>query len=151
MNLESMLRIQGVPYEKHSHPTTYTAQALAEVEHVSGYAVAKPVVVKGATGFTMCVLPAPRHLNLERVAAALGEPSVRLATETEMANLFPDCELGAEPPIGALFGLATLADPQLQEDDYLIMQAGTHSEAIKLHRKSWERLCQPLVVPITTG
>ena len=149
MKLEAFLQQQGVGYEKHTHPTTYTAQALAHAEHVSGYLVAKPVIVKGSAGFVMCVLPAPKQLDLQRVAEVLREPDLRLATEAEMAELFPDCELGAEPPIGTMFDMKTIMDSCLQKDESLVMQAGTHTEAIKIPRADWESLCNPVAAPIT--
>ncbi len=151
MKLESFLLERGVEFEKHSHPKTYTAQGLAHEEHVSGYMVAKPVIVKSTEGFTMCVLPAPKHVSLERVAAVLKDSDVRLATESEMADLFPDCELGAEPPVGSLFGLRTVMDESLKEDEYLVMQAGTHSEAVKLRRDDWEKLCEPATAQISAS
>ncbi len=151
MKLESLLEEQGIHYEKHAHPTAYTAQRLADAEHVTGYMVAKPVIVKAESGFTMCVLPAPKHLDLRRVADALHEHEVQLASEAEMAELFPDCELGAEPPVGSMFHLTTVMDPMLEDDEFLIMQAGTHREAIKMRRDDWEALCDPIVAPITTG
>lgn len=148
MNLEDLLKEKGITYERHSHTKTYTAQDLAHQEHVSGYMVAKPVVVKGASGFTMCVVPAPAHLSLKRVAEVLREADVRLATEAEMIKLFPDCELGAEPPVGSLFGLKTIMDSRLTADQDIIMQAGTHTDSIKLRRADWEGLCHPLVADI---
>ena len=151
MKLEALLKDRGIDYEKHSHAKTYTAQRLAHEEGVSGYMVAKPVVVKGASDFTMCVVQAPKHLDLQRVGEVLKEPKVRLATEAEMADLFPDCELGAEPPVGVLFGMKTIMDTQLQEDEFLVMQAGSHTEAIKMDRKDWERLCQPVVASIAAS
>lgn len=150
MKIEEFLSERGITYEKHRHASAYTAQGLAHAEHVSGYMVAKPVIVRGEKGFTMCVLPAPKHLDLARVADALAEDEVRLATETEMAELFPDCELGAEPPIGSMFGMKTLMDPQLEEDTYVIIQAGSHTESIKIRRAEWERLCNPAVAPIAS-
>ena len=69
----------------------------------------------------------------------------------KMAELFPDCELGAEPPVGAMFGMKTVMDKQLMDDDVLVMQAGTHTEAIEMSRADWERICNPIVAPITTG
>lgn len=151
MDLESFLQQHGIAFEKHDHPTAYTAQELAHEEHVSGYLVAKPVIVKGQKGFTMCVLPAPKQLDLDRAAKLLQEQELRLATESEMAEQFPGCELGAEPPMGILFGLKTLMDEQLQQVDHLVMQAGTHTEAIKVGRVDWERACQPVVAPIAAG
>ena len=151
MKFVDYLRENGVEFETDTHTRTYTAQGLAHAEHVSGYKVAKPVVVKCTKGFAMCVLPAPKHVDLERVADVLGEKDVRLATEPEMAELFPDCELGAEPPVGEMFGMATLMDSLLQEDDYLIMQAGSHTEAVKIRRADWQRLCKPKVATIATS
>lgn len=149
MDLGTYLEERGVGFERHMHPITYTAQALANVEHVTGYMVAKPVVVKGTRGFAMCVVPAPRHVDPQRVADALGDQGVRLATEAEMSQLFPDCELGAEPPIGALFGLPTIMDARLREDEYLVMQAGTHRHSIKLRRADYERVARPMTAAIT--
>ena len=151
MRLESLLEEQRIDFEKHTHTPTYTAQRLADAEHISGYLVAKPVVVKGAAGYTMCVLAAPKRVDLKRVADVLGEPSVRLASESEMTSLFPDCEIGAEPPVGALFGMKTIMDVQLKQDEYLVMQAGTHTDAVKLRRADWERLCAPVVAAIAAG
>ena len=151
MKLETLLEEQGIHYEKHTHATTYTAQRLADAEHVSGYMVAKPVIVKSESGYAMCVLPAPKHVDLRRVAEALHEREVELASEAEMAELFPDCELGAEPPVGSMFHLMTIMDPQLEDDEYVVMQAGTHREAIRMRREDWEALCDPIVAPITTG
>jgi Ala-tRNA(Pro) deacylase len=148
MKVEEFLQSQGVEFEKHAHPTTYTAQGLAHAEHVSGYEVAKPVVVRGKEKFAMCVLPAPNHLDRTRVARALHEDSVRLATEAEMVDLFPDCELGAEPPIGSMFGMSTVMDAHLIDDDYVIMQAGTHRDAVRVRREDWQRVCDPIVADI---
>ena len=63
MKLGTFLQEKGVGYERHEHTVTYTSQQLAQAEHVPGYVVAKPVIVKGAAGFAMCVLPAPKHLE----------------------------------------------------------------------------------------
>jgi Ala-tRNA(Pro) deacylase len=148
MKLESFLKENGIDYEKHTHVKTYTAQGLAHEEHVSGYMVAKPVIVKGGSGFAMCVLSAPQHLDLRLAAEALGESKVQLATEAEMAEVFKDCELGAEPPVGSMFGLKTVMDETLQEDEFLVMQSGAHTESIKLRREDWEKLCDPIVASI---
>jgi Ala-tRNA(Pro) deacylase len=106
------------------------------------------VVVKGDLGFAMCVVPACKRLDLTLVAEVLQSVDVRLATELEMTRLFPECELGAEPPIGALFGLKTIVDSRLHEQDYVIMQAGSHTSALEIRRSDWERLCNPIVAEI---
>ena len=145
MQLESVLRDRDIQYEMHCHRPTYTAQQLAQVERVPGRMVAKPVIVKGRSGFAMCVLPAPRHLDMRRVAEVLEDSEVRLAMESEMQGLFPDCELGAEPAIGSLYGLRTIIDRRMEDDDYVITPAGTHDECVKMRREDWERLCNAVV------
>ena len=148
MKFEQLLQERGIGYEKHKHKLTYTAQRLAAEEHVSGYDVAKPVVVKSGQGFTMCVLPACLRLDLQRAADVLKEPEVHLATEADMGELFGDCDLGAEPPVGSLFGMKTIADERLCEHEYLTMQSGSHTEAVRLRRQDWEKLAEPTFATI---
>jgi Ala-tRNA(Pro) deacylase len=148
MNFETLLENCHIPFEKHTHRRTLTAQGLAAAEGVSGYMVAKPVVVKGDSGYAMCVVPAPRHVDLKRLADLLHDPSLRLARESEMRELFPACEVGAEPPVGCLFGLKTIMDTQLRQDAYLVMQSGRHTESIRIRRQDFERICNPRVAPI---
>ena len=151
MKFETLLQQRKIDYVEHIHPKTYTAQGLAHEEHISGYIVAKPVIVKAGESFAMCVLPAPKHVDLNRVANLLHQPDVRLATESEMIRLFPDCELGAEPPVGPLYNMKTIMDSALKDDDELVMQAGTHTESIRMRREDWERLAEPVVGFIATG
>jgi Ala-tRNA(Pro) deacylase len=148
MQLESLLQNHNIPYEMHRHPPTYTAQQLAQVEHVPGRMVAKPVIVKGRSGFCMCVLPAPKHLDMNRLGQVMGDTDVRLAMESELANLFPDCELGAEPAIGSIYGIPTIIDERLEDDEYVFTSAGTHENCIKLRREDWSRLCNAVVANI---
>jgi Ala-tRNA(Pro) deacylase len=148
MKLATLLERHHVPFERTIHPAAYTAQALAAEEHVSGYRVAKPVVVRTGAGFVMCALPACAKLDLDAVARVLKHAEVRLATESEMAGMFPDCELGAEPPVGDLFGMETIIDDSLQDQDYLVFQAGSHTEAVKVRRTDYLEIAHPRVASI---
>jgi len=145
MTLEAYLREQNVPFETLVHPAMYTAQGLAAEEHVPGMSVAKPVVVKAGDRFVMCVLPACCRVDLDRVAELLHVERAELASESEMARLFGDCELGAEPPFGGLYGLSMLMDESLRGSEQIVFQAGSHTRAIKMNRSDYERLTQPQV------
>ncbi len=145
MNVEEFLREQKIPFEKSSHPATYTAQGLAAEEHVPGMDVAKPVIVKAGDRFFMCVLPACCRLDLDRVADVLNVEKAELASESEMASLFGDCELGAEPPFGKLYGLATFMDESLRGGEKIVFQAGSHTESLRMRRADYEKLAQPTV------
>lgn len=150
MNIARVLETQGIPYQKNFHEPVFTAQSLAVAEHVSGYMVAKPVIVKGKEGYAMCVVPAPMHLDLVRAGRVLNDPDLRLASEDELTGLFPECEPGAEPPIGSLFRLRTVIDKHLRDSPVVIMQAGTHSESIRLREEDWEKLCRPIIAAIAS-
>ena len=89
--LQSYLDTNKIPYEVVSHPKAYTAQDVAQTLDVSGDLVAKVVVVKADQYFVMTVLPSTWRLDLKRLRDVLEARDIRLATEAECANLFPDC------------------------------------------------------------
>lgn len=149
MNVLERLKQEGVEFASSDHTAVYTAQQLAETEHIPGKFVAKPVVVRAGDDFVLCVIPATRRLNLDAVANAYLVDEVRLATEAEMAQLFPDCEVGSEPPIGPFYGLKTLVDYDLMDDDHLVFSAGSHTRSVRITRLDFERLADPVYGKIT--
>ena len=102
-----------VEYTHHTHPTAYTAREVASVEHIPAHRIAKVVVYFTENGYGMAVLPGDSMLDLQSLRTALGVSRLRLATESELADLFPDCELGAMPPFGNLFDLPVFVDGSL--------------------------------------
>ncbi len=143
MNLQSYLDEMGVHYRVSRHDTAYTAQGLAETEHVPGRQVIKPVVVKADGQFVMCALPACHRIDLNELREQLQAREVTLADEAKLRELFPDCELGAEPPIGRLYGMTTLMDESLIADDRVTFQAGTHRDAVTMTLADYRRIAQP--------
>ncbi len=148
MKIETYLKDRGVPFKVHEHPPAYTAQEVASEEHVSGDMMAKSVVVKTDDGFAMCVLPASFKLDMGKTAAALGLKLVRLADESELAKLFPDVEVGAEPPFGQLYDLPVLVDDHLAAEEEIVFQAGTHCQAIRMSYGDYATLANPQVTDL---
>jgi Ala-tRNA(Pro) deacylase len=142
MNLQSYLDEMGVRYNLSYHPAAYTAQDLAAVEHVPGRSVIKPVVVEVDGKFVLCALPAPYKVDLGELKRQLDCQEVKLADENALANLFPECQLGAEPPIGRMFGIPTLIDESLLQDDRVTFQAGSHDAAVTMSLADYRRLAQ---------
>jgi Ala-tRNA(Pro) deacylase len=145
--LRSFLDSNCVPYQSLSHSTTYTAQGTATMMQISGKEVAKTVVLQaGVHGdeTILAVLPGPRHVRFEKLAAAIGKP-VRLATEDEFRSLFPDCELGAMPPFGTLYNLPVYVDESLAKDKEVVFNAGTHHDAVRMAYEDFVRLANPRV------
>ncbi len=136
---------EGVQYEALQHATAYTAQEVAGAQHVSGQETIKAVIVKVDGKFVMCVLPAIHLLDLERFKHITGGQKVELASEEELGTLFPDYELGAEPPFGPLYGLEIFSDRDLESNEYVVFNGGTHTDTVRMTYADWKRLAQPTV------
>ncbi len=98
---------------------------------------------------SIVVVPACRRLDLDAVGRALNVQAARLATEHELARVFHDCEVGAEPPFGKPYGVPTLMDDKLRSDEYLVFQAGSHTESVKMLWADYERVTEPMVACIS--
>jgi len=146
MNVFEYLDQSNAHYSISEHAPTYSAQVMAAQEHEKGQYVAKPVIVKTGDSFIMCVLAAPDKVVFDKLRDYLGIEDVMLASEDEIRELFPDCEEGAEPPFGRLYGLRTLMDSALEDDDHVLFQAGSHDKAIRMSMGDYLALAQPEIV-----
>lgn len=140
MRLQNFLDQQGVSYRLSHHDPTYRSQDLAAAEHIPGRKVIKPVVVRADGHWVMCALPASHRVDMEELRDQLSADQVLLADEEALARLFPECELGAEPPIGRLYGMPTLMDESLTADDTVTFQAGTHTDSITMSLAEYRRV-----------
>jgi Ala-tRNA(Pro) deacylase len=136
---------QDIEYEIHEHDTAFTARATAVAEGVDPRTFAKVVgVVSGDGRKTLMVLDATDQLDVRKARHALGTTEVRLLTEPELAALAPDCEVGAIPAVGSLFGLTTHADYAVRDDPEISFSAGSHRFSARVDRARWERACTVL-------
>jgi len=133
-----------VTYEILHHPEAVTAQRVAQAEHVKGRHHAKVVMVKAGEQHLMMVLPADHQIDLEKVEKAIGQ-AASLDTEEEFKSLFPDCAVGAMPPFGNLYGVPTYVDKSLSQEDYIVCEAGTHTDAVRLSYRDYEKIVKPRV------
>lgn len=133
-------------YSVTSHRAAFTANALASAEHLPAREVAKIVVVFGDGHFMMLALSANRQVDLNEVKHAIGLRHVRLASEAELLRLFPDCEVGAMPPIGNLYDMPLYLDSDLAKEDIIAFAAGTHRETIHMHMGDFRVMTGPKVV-----
>jgi Ala-tRNA(Pro) deacylase len=143
-NLIDFLNDNKVSYEILHHPEAFTAQTIAAAEHVKGRHHAKVVMAKSGSRHLMTVLAADQRIDLQKLEKICGEPT-SLEPEKEFKSLFPDCAPGTMPPFGALYGLPTYVDKSLAREDYIVFEAGTHTEAIKLSYRDYERIAKPQV------
>ena len=144
LQLIDCLNESKVRYEILHHPEAVTAQRIAQAEHVKGRHHAKVVMIKYGEQRLMAVLPADHQIDLEKVGRVIGK-TASLDSEKEFKSLFPDCAIGAMPPFGNLYGLPTYVDKSLAAQDYIVFEAGTHSDAIKLSYRDYEKIVKPQV------
>jgi Ala-tRNA(Pro) deacylase len=148
MRVPEFLAAHQVAFETLVHPPAFTAQKRAKFLHVPGRHVAKGVLLAGPEGYFLAVLSADRHVDTGALARALAGP-VRLAEDREVAEVFRDCEWGAVPPFGTLYGLPTVLDEALDPDAALVFEAHTHAEAIRMRCREFERLERPVRLRFT--
>jgi Ala-tRNA(Pro) deacylase len=143
--LQEFLDANGVKYEVKPHREAYTSQEIAAASHISGRTMAKVVMVKRGTGMVMTVLPAACKLGTDRLEKILGTSGVTIAREHEFAGLFPDCDTGAMPPFGNLYGLEVFVDDEVAKNAQIVFQAGNHHELVIMSYADFDRLVQPKV------
>ena len=142
--LIEFLNHNKVRYEILHHPEAFTAQELAAIEHVKGKLHAKVVMVKTDGAQLMAVLPADHRVDLEKFEKLTGKPAA-LATEADFKALFPDCAIGSMPPFGGLYGVETYVDASLSQNEMIVFEAGTHSDAMKMRYGDFARVANPKV------
>jgi len=143
--LKALLDEAKVPYEVYNHALAYTAQEIAAKQHFSGNEMAKVVMLEVDDNLVMGVVRGNDKINLNEVRDSLGARHVRLATEDEFIARFPECEIGAMPPFGNLFGIKVYVDPALAQDEYIYFNAGNHVQTVHMKYKDFARLVQPEV------
>ena len=144
--LKAFLDGKGIRYVSIIHSRAYTAQEIAASAHIKGKELAKAVMVKVDGKMAMAVLPASHRVSFDLLKGVTGAREVVLATEEEFKGLFPDCEPGAMPPFGNLWGMDVYVAARLADDKEIAFNAGSHTELMKLAYDDFERLVAPKVV-----
>jgi Ala-tRNA(Pro) deacylase len=146
--LRSFLDAHHAEYTLTEHPNAFTAREVARAEHLPPREVAKTVVIFADGEHRMLVVPSNRLVDFQELRPALGVAQGRLATEGELIGLFPDCELGAMPPFGSLYGVAVYLDSSLAAEPAICFNAGNHREVIHMSTAEFRRVAAPEVAPL---
>jgi Ala-tRNA(Pro) deacylase len=146
--LKEYLDSNNIHYNVMAHKVAYTAQEVAAAQGVTGWHVAKSVVCNCDGKYVFLVLQAPSMVDLARLKKAVGCKEIRLASELEMENLFPETELGAEPPFGNLYNLPVYIDKGFAEMPEMVFNAGSHTETIRIKYSDFARLVKPTEIEV---
>jgi Ala-tRNA(Pro) deacylase len=144
--LKDFLDEHQVKYVVISHSSAFTTQEIASATHIPGKELAKTVIVEIDGKMAMAVLPGSQKVDLEQLREAAGAESVALAKEEAFKDRFPECELGAMPPFGNLYGMPVYVADSLTEDEVIAFNAGSHTQLVKMAYRDFERLVQPEVM-----
>ena len=146
--LRAFLDRNRIQYMVISHSVAYTAQGIAARTHTPGKELAKTVIVEIDERLAMAVVPASFRVDLHRLKTALGARSVEVASETQFRDRFPDCETGAMPPFGNLYGMDVFADESLAEDKEIVFNAGSHREIVRMTFSDFRELVKPTMMAL---
>jgi Ala-tRNA(Pro) deacylase len=147
--LKEHLDAHNIKYTVVSHSPAFTAMEVAAMAHVPGRQMAKVVIMRLEQRLTMAVLPSNYRINSARMVKVMHTANLRIANENEFGHMFPDCELGAMPPFGNLYGMQTFVAKSLTEDKFITFSAGTHHEVITLHTEDYLDLVKPKIISFT--
>ena len=139
------LDLGRVCYAHTRHSQAFTAVEVAFAEHISPHRLAKTVVYATVQGYGLAVLPADTLINMETLGRCLNDPDIRLISEREMLELFPECEVGAMPPFGNLFNVPVVVDLSVAEQEFIAFNAGTHRDVLHMSYSDFARLVDPAV------
>jgi len=148
MKVVDFLKEKQVDFDVIPHRRVFDAQRLAGEIHQSGHDVAKTVLLRArnddSTNCFVAVLPASRNVDLDRARETLKVDKLELATEIEMKELCPDCEMGALPPFGSQYGMPTVVDSSLSDEEEIVFEGNTHEEAIRMNFADFNEIEHPI-------
>lgn len=141
--LDNFLKKNNVKYVTITHSPAYTVQDIAQISHIPGKTLAKSVIVTLGNKMAMVVIPGDKKIDLDALKRTSNEEDVHLASETEFKSKFSDCEVGAMPPFGNLYGMPVYVDTGLSTASEIGFNAGTHSELVKMSYSDFDTLVHP--------
>jgi Ala-tRNA(Pro) deacylase len=144
--LQEFLDEHQVKYIVISHSRAFTTQEIAAATHIPGKELAKSVIVEIDGSMAMAVVPGSQKVDLYLLRDVVGAQQVTLAKESAFKDLFPECDLGAMPPFGNLYGMPVYVADSLTEDEEIAFNAGSHTQLVKMSYRDFERLVQPRVM-----
>ena len=144
--VKDFLEKNNVAYEYINHPREFSATRTCQSAHVHGSEFAKIVILKIDGKLTMAVVTANQMVYPGFLKNFFPAEKIELANESEFKNYFPDCEIGAMPPFGNLYGMDEFISMDLTKDEYILFNAGSHTELIKMRYNDFQKLVHPKII-----
>lgn len=139
--IEAHLSRVGVNYDLIQHPESHTSLASARLANVPASQMAKAVITHDGDNYRLCVIPATHQLVPELLDQHMGKGShYRLVNENELKSLFDDCEEGAIPALGQVYGLPVVWDKSLEALPSIYFESGDHHNLVHVNHGSFMQL-----------
>jgi Ala-tRNA(Pro) deacylase len=139
------LDARDIGYARTTHSPAYTAEEVAEAEHMPSRRITKTVVCRDESGYFMVAVPADSYVDLDVLRTAIGARNVFVADESELYRLFPEAEVGAMPPLGVLFGMRVYLDREIANREFLAFNAGTHRDTVHMRVSDFLHIVKPII------
>jgi len=146
--LQELLDGSSVHYQHHVHTKTNTAVETAQAVHIPSDEMIKSVIVNADGQLRMAVLPANTKVDIGSIQFSTRTVNIRLATESELQKAFPDCEIGAMPPFGPLFGVPVFCDTRVEFHEFVEFNAGTHTDTVRMEYPDFKKLANPTMIDL---
>ncbi len=129
----------GIDYDVLQHAHSDSSRQSARRAHVPPSQLAKAVLTRDGDDYLLCVIPADYQLVFAWLNGALGS-NYHLASESELAYFFEDCEMGAVPALGQAYGCDVVWDERLADQKDIYLESGDHENLIHVDQCSFMEL-----------
>ena len=137
--VKNYLAQKSVDYELETHPHSGSSHETALASHLSEEHIAKGVIVKDTSGYSMVIVPANNYVEMKHLRKEL-DRELELVEEDGFAKLFPDCERGAVPPVGPAYQIETFLDESLTSLANIYFEAGDHEHLVHVSGDGFKNL-----------
>lgn len=142
--------LKDIAYERLHHKRDYTARQTACDCHLEPSCFAGVIGVEADGRRLLAVPPADHIVDLPRLQRLLGVNRIALLPVSALATCFRDCEVGAFPPLGKLYGLPVYVALAPAQQGKIAFNAGTHEQAIRMAYKDFDLMVRPTVMDFST-
>jgi Ala-tRNA(Pro) deacylase len=139
LSLLDYLKSNQVDYQVVPHPHSSRSYQSSILAHIEAQKLAKGILLKNNDDYLLAVLPANRRVDMHAIRDEFGN-QIRMVSEKEVGSCFPDCEVGAVPPFGSVYGFTTVVDNHLMQEDSVYFEAGDHETLVKVSKADFESL-----------
>jgi Ala-tRNA(Pro) deacylase len=138
-SIETHLGRSGIDFNLVPHPHSSNSLQAARLAHIPPKQVAKAVMTHDGDFYRLCLIPSTNRLVLSWLNDHM-HGHYHLVMEQELASLFADCDVGAVPALGQVYGFPVIWDSAFSTMDEIFFESGDHETFIKVGKGAFMQL-----------